>query len=193
MTAIIDYGSGNLFSLGAALKRLGEEYIITSEESEILSANRIILPGVGEASGLIPTIIGRDIDSVIRKSNMPVLGICIGMQLLCNFSEEGETECLDYFNTRVSRLQAKSVKVPHMGWNRVNSLSGPLFKGVAEGEWFYFIHSYAPELCNETSSVTEHGVIFSSSLFSGRFFGTQFHPEKSGEAGERLLRNFINL
>lgn len=193
MTAIIDYGSGNLFSLGAALTKLGEQYLITSKESEILAADRIILPGVGEASGLIKFIKNNEIDLIIEKSTVPVLGICIGMQLLCNYSEEGETRCLGYFNTIVKKLKADLVKVPHMGWNRVTSLKGPLFSDIIEGEWFYFVHSYAPQLCDETSSTTDHGLSISSSLLSGRFFGTQFHPEKSGKAGERLLRNFINL
>jgi glutamine amidotransferase len=191
MTAIIDYGAGNLFSLRSALENIGEKYIITSEERSVLSADRIILPGVGEASGSMNLIKSMGIDSILLRSKVPVLGICIGMQLLCNYSEEGDTDCLGYFSTKVEKLKSDYVKIPHMGWNRVTNLRGPLFDGVDEGEWFYFVHSYAPVFSSSAASVTEHGVQFSSSLQSGRFYGTQFHPEKSGEAGERILRNFL--
>lgn len=193
MTAIIDYGSGNIFSLGAALERIGEEYTVTAEESIILAADRLILPGVGEASHAMNVIRERKLNLIIPKTNVPVLGICIGMQLMCNNSEEGDTSCLAYFSSSVKKLAKERVKIPHMGWNSVNNLKGPLFEGIKEGEWFYFVHSFAPELSLLTTSVTEHGSLFSSSLASGRYFGTQFHPEKSGEAGERVLRNFINI
>lgn len=193
MTAIIDYGSGNIFSLGAALERIGEEYIVTAEESIIRAADRLILPGVGEASHAMNVIRERKLDIIIPKTKIPVLGICIGMQLMCNKSEEGDTSCLGYFSPAVKRLAKERVKIPHMGWNCANDLKGHLFEGINEGEWFYFVHSFAPELSIITTSITEHGSLFSSSLESGRYFGTQFHPEKSGEAGERVLRNFINI
>ncbi|EKD30736.1 MAG: Imidazole glycerol phosphate synthase subunit hisH [uncultured bacterium] len=193
MTAIIDYDSGNIFSLGVALERIGEEYTITAEESIILAADRLILPGVGEASHAMNVILECKLDLIIPKTKVPVLGICIGMQLMCNNSEEGDTSCLGYFSPSVKRLAKERVKIPHMGWNSVNNLYGPLYEGIKEGEWFYFVHSFAPELSLLTTSVTEHGSLFSSSLASGRYFGTQFHPEKSGEAGERVLRNFINI
>ncbi|PKP38158.1 MAG: imidazole glycerol phosphate synthase subunit HisH [Bacteroidetes bacterium HGW-Bacteroidetes-14] len=193
MTAIIDYGSGNIFSLGSALERIGEKYTVTSEESVILAAERLILPGVGEASHAMRIIRERKLDLILQRSKVPVLGICIGMQLMCSYSEEGETSCLALFSPKVKRLLPEGVKIPHMGWNSVNDIKGSLFEGIKEGECFYFVHSYAPELSISTTSVTEHGSLFSSSLESGRYFGTQFHPEKSGEAGERVLRNFINI
>ncbi|PKP42550.1 MAG: imidazole glycerol phosphate synthase subunit HisH [Bacteroidetes bacterium HGW-Bacteroidetes-10] len=193
MTAIIDYGSGNIFSLGAALERIGEEYTVTSEESVILAAERLILPGVGEASHAMRVIRERKLDHIIEKTSVPVLGICIGMQLMCSYSEEGDTPCLGYFATSVKRLLPEGVKIPHMGWNSINGVKGSLFEGIKEGECFYFVHSFAPAPSLSATSMTKHGSLFSSSLESGRFFGTQFHPEKSGEAGERVLRNFINI
>lgn len=193
MTAIIDYGSGNIFSLGSALERIGEEYSVTSEESVIMAADRLILPGVGEASHAMRIIKERKLDLILEKTIAPVLGICIGMQLMCSFSEEGDTSCLGFFTPSVRRLHADGVKIPHMGWNSVYNVKGSLFDGVNDGECFYFVHSYAPEPSQSATALTEHGSLFSSSLESGRFFGTQFHPEKSGEAGERVLRNFINI
>lgn len=193
MTAIIDYGSGNIFSLGSALERIGEEYRVTSEESLILSAERLILPGVGEASHAMRIIRERKLDLILQKTDVPVLGICIGMQLMCSYSEEGETSCLGYFSPVVKRLLPEGVKIPHMGWNSVYNVKGSLFEGIKDGECFYFVHSYVPEPSQSATSLTEHGSLFSSSLESGRFLGTQFHPEKSGEAGERVLRNFINI
>ncbi len=193
MTAIIDYGSGNLFSLGAALERIGERYIITNDDSLILSSDRIILPGVGEASGLINNINKRGIDKILKRSFVPVLGICIGLQLMCTHSDEGDVDCLGFFPVRVKRIKAEKLKIPHMGWNKAVNIKGPLFNGIREGEWFYFVHSFAPEISSETSSVTDYGGLITSSLSHGRFYGTQFHPEKSGEAGEMLLRNFINM
>jgi len=193
MTAIIDYDSGNIFSLGSALERIGEEYTVTSEESVILSAERLILPGVGEASHAMAIIKERKLDIILQRSKVPVLGICIGMQLMCSYSEEGETSCLGFFSPVVKRLLPEGVKIPHMGWNSADNIKGSLFDGIKEGECFYFVHSFAPEFSLSATSLTEHGTLFSSSLESGRFFGTQFHPEKSGEAGERVLRNFINI
>jgi len=193
MTAIIDYGSGNIFSLGSALERIGEVYSVTSEESVIMAAERLILPGVGEASHAMRVIRERKLDLILQEANVPVLGICIGMQLMCSYSEEGETSCLGFFPSRVTRLLPRGVKIPHMGWNSVNNVKGSLFEGIKDGECFYFVHSFAPEPSPLATSLTEHGSLFSSSLESGRFFGTQFHPEKSGEAGEKVLRNFINI
>lgn len=193
MTAIIDYNTGNLFSLISSLERVGADYRLTSDPEEILSADSVILPGVGEASNAMSELRKRDLDKVIPHIKVPVLGICIGMQLMCSRSEEGDTECLGIFPNKVLKLRGKGIKIPHMGWNSVANTHSPLFTGIPEGTYFYFVHSFAPE-CNEfTSAITEYGELFSSALSKNNFYGTQFHPEKSGEAGERLLRNFIKI
>lgn len=193
MTAIIDYNTGNLFSLISALERVGVDYRLTSDPEEILSADSVILPGVGEASNAMSELRKRGLDKVIPLIKVPVLGICIGMQLMCSSSEEGDTECLGIFPNKVLKLKGKGIKIPHMGWNSIANTRSPLFAGIEEGAYFYFVHSFAP-LCNEyTAATTEYGELFSSALSKNNFYGTQFHPEKSGETGERLLRNFIKI
>lgn len=193
MTAIIDYNTGNLFSLISALERVGVDYRLTSDPEEILSADSVILPGVGEASNAMSELRKRGLDKVIPLIKVPVLGICIGMQLMCSSSEEGDTECLGIFPNKVLKLKGKGIKIPHMGWNSIANTRSPLFAGIEEGVYFYFVHSFAP-LCNEyTAATTEYGELFSSALSKNNFYGTQFHPEKSGETGERLLRNFIKI
>lgn len=193
MTAIIDYNTGNLFSLISALERVGADYMLTSDPEEILSAESVILPGVGEASNSMSELRKRALDKVIPLIKAPVLGICIGMQLMCSKSEEGDTECLNIFPNKVLKLKGKGIKIPHMGWNSVSDTRSPLFAGIEEGTYLYFVHSFAPD-CNEfTASTTEYGELFSSALSKNNFYGTQFHPEKSGEMGERLLRNFIKI
>lgn len=193
MTAIIDYNTGNLFSLISALERVGADYRLTSDPEEILSADSVILPGVGEASNAMSELRNRGLDQVIPLIKVPVLGICIGMQLMCSSSEEGNTECLGIFPNKVLKLKGKGIKIPHMGWNSIANTRSPLFAGIEEGAYFYFVHSFAPE-CNEfTAATTEYGELFSSVLYKNNFYGTQFHPEKSGEMGERLLRNFIKI
>ena len=193
MTAIIDYNTGNLFSLISALERVGADYRLTSDPEEILSADSVILPGVGEASNAMSELRSRGLDKVIPLIKVPVLGICIGMQLMCSSSEEGNTECLGIFPNKVLKLKGKGIKIPHMGWNSIANTRSPLFAGIEEGAYFYFVHSFAPE-CNEfTAATTEYGELFSSALYNNNFYGTQFHPEKSGEMGERLLRNFIKI
>jgi len=193
MTAIIDYNTGNLFSLISALERVGADYRLTSDPEEILSAESVILPGVGEASNAMSELRNRGLDKVIPLIKVPVLGICIGMQLMCSSSEEGNTECLGIFPNKVLKLKGNGIKIPHMGWNSIANTHSPLFAGIEEGAYFYFVHSYAPE-CNEfTAATTEYGELFSSALFKNNFYGTQFHPEKSGEVGEILLRNFIKI
>ena len=193
MTAIIDYNTGNLFSLISALERVGADYRLTSDPEEILSADSVILPGVGEASNAMSELRNRGLDQVIPLIKVPVLGICIGMQLMCSSSEEGNTECLGIFPNKVLKLKGKGIKIPHMGWNSIANTRSPLFAGIEEVAYFYFVHSFAPE-CNEfTAATTEYGELFSSALYKNNFYGTQFHPEKSGEMGERLLRNFIKI
>lgn len=193
MTAIIDYNTGNLFSLMSALERVGADYTVTSDPKEILSADSVILPGVGEASNAMSELRKRGLDKVIPLIRVPVLGICIGMQLMCSRSEEGNTDCLGIFPNKVLKLHGKGIKIPHMGWNSVVNTSSPLFKEISEGAYFYFVHSFAPESNELTVATTEYGEIFSSALAKMNFYGTQFHPEKSGEIGEKLLRNFIKI
>ncbi len=193
MVAVIDYGSGNIFSLCKAIERTGNEYVITADKSVISRCTHIVLPGVGDASDVMKGIEERGLRDVITNLKCPVLGICIGMQVLCKWSEEGNTSCLSVYEERVKKLEGNNLKIPHMGWNSLTNLNGELFQGVPEGEWFYFVHSYAPEAGVSTSSVTEYGELFSSSLKKDNFFGTQFHPEKSGAAGEIVLSNFLNI
>ena len=196
MIAIVDYDTGNLRSVCNAMERLGAGYVVTDNEELIRSADRVLLPGVGEASSAMQKLRERGLCDVIKSLTVPVLGICIGMQLMCRYSEEGNTECLGIFDTNVRRFipdKENGVKVPHMGWNRIENLSSPLFKGVDNGAFLYFLHSYAPEICMETIACSSNGRSLAAALSKGNFYGTQFHPEKSGGIGELILRNFINL
>jgi glutamine amidotransferase len=196
MIAIIDYKTGNLRSVENAIGRLGKEYCVTADPDVIVKADHVIMPGVGEASSAMENLKASGLDTLIPRLRMPVLGICIGMQLMCRHCEEGDAQTIGIFNTDVLRFhpdKRKGIKVPHMGWNMVKSLKTPLFDGIKEGEWFYFVHSYAPSVCENTIALTENGITFSSALNKDNFFGTQFHPEKSGKAGEKILNNFINL
>lgn len=196
MIAIVDYDTGNLRSVLNAVRRIGAEAVVTADADEIRSADRVLLPGVGEASSAMEKLRARGLDVVLPALTRPVLGICIGMQLMCRHSEENDTQCMGIFPVDVVRFKAdceNDIKVPHMGWNRVGSLESGLFEGIAESTFFYFVHSFAPEICSETIARTQNGVWFSAALRSGNFYGTQFHPEKSGEAGEKLLKNFMEL
>lgn len=193
---IVDYATGNLRSVCNALECLGAKWKLSSEPEEILGARRVLLPGVGDASCAMNELKARGLDEVMRSLTVPVLGICVGMQLLCRGSEEGNVACLGVFDTYVRRMQAdrdSGVKVPHMGWNNLYSLNSPLFAGVLEGEFAYFVHSYAASLCDDTIAVSENGVRFSAALAKGNFYGVQFHPEKSGGTGLRILGNFLNI
>lgn len=196
MTAIIDYDTGNLRSVCNALERIGAEYILTSDPQQIQKADHVLLPGVGEASTAMEKLRERGLDKVLKTLTQPVLGICIGMQLMCRSSEEGNAECMDIFHVDVRKLQVpegSDVKVPHMGWNEISGLSTPLFNGIDEDAFVYFVHSFAADLCDDTIAVSENGRQFSAALHHGNFYGTQFHPEKSGSIGERILRNFMTL
>lgn len=193
MIAVIDYDTGNLRSVANALGRLGAEYTITSSPEEIRSADRVLLPGVGEASSAMAKLRERGLVDVIRSLTQPVLGICIGVQLLCRHSEENDTECLGIFENEVRRFDLPGLKVPHMGWNSINGLHSPLFQGIDEGAYVYYVHSFAPTLNEDTIATTEYGIPFSAAIARGNFFGTQFHPEKSASIGERLLQNFLKL
>ena len=194
MVAIVNYGTGNLRSVENALRRLGAAYCVTADPAAIAAADRVLLPGVGNAAEAMARLRQAELDGVIRQLRRPVLGICVGMQLLCRHSEEGDAACLGIFDTRVRRFVAgPGTKVPHMGWNRIGNLESKLFRGIEEGTHLYFVHSYYPECCSDTVATALHGVLFSAALKYENFYGTQFHPEKSGDAGERILANFLTL
>ena len=207
--AIIKYNAGNIGSVENAVKRLGIEPIITDVPELICSADRIIFPGQGEARSTMAYLKEHRLDEVIVNLKQPVLGICIGMQLLCRHSEEQDTDCLGVFDAEVKRFMPKAHedKVPQMGWNTIEKLKTPLFAGLEGGEgdadaakmsggkpdFVYFVHSYYVPLCTETIATTNYIQPYSSALHKGNFYATQFHPEKSGAVGERILRNFIEL
>lgn len=196
MIAIIDYDTGNLRSVCNALDRIGAEYVLTDDPAVIAQADRVLLPGVGEASSAMQKLQERGLCEVIKALEVPVLGICIGMQLMCRHSEEGNVDCLGIFDAQVQKFEAdpsQGVKVPHMGWNSITDLRTGLFEGLSEGEFVYFVHSFAADVCEDTIAVSENGRRFSAALRKGNFYGVQFHPEKSGDVGERILKNFMNL
>lgn len=192
MIAIIDYNAGNISSVQNALNRLGYESIVTRNKEEILKADKVILPGVGEAGTAMSFLIEFELDDFIKALKQPFLGICLGMQLMCNSSEEGDTKCLGIFNSEVKRFPPKE-KVPHMGWNSINVLRGSLSNAIKTNSDVYFVHSYYAELCNETSSQCNYILPFSASLEKDNFYGTQFHPEKSADIGEQILKTFLEL
>lgn len=195
MIAIIDYGCGNLLSVENALKRLGCDYVLTADPKVILSADKVILPGVGNAAEAMANLRAKGLEPVIKSLRKPVLGICVGMQIMCRDSEEGDVKCLGIFDAHVKRFApSDDAKVPHMGWNTIGNNDSKLLKGIKGGTFVYFVHSYYPGLCSDTISTCRHGdCMFSAALKYENFYGTQFHPEKSGEAGEAILRNFVNL
>ncbi len=194
MITIIDYDTGNLRSVTNALGRLGAEFCISDDPAKIVAAERVLLPGVGEAQSAMQRLQERGLVEVIKSLTQPVLGICIGVQLMCRYSEEGKTECMGIFNSNVQKFSSDSgLKVPHMGWNSIENLNSPLFEEVEEGSYIYYVHSFAPQICSQTIATTTYGSQFSAALCSGNFFGTQFHPEKSGDIGERILNNFLKL
>lgn len=194
MIAIIDYKMGNLRSVENALKRLGAEFEVTADAEVIRRADRVLLPGVGNAAEAMENLRKADLVDVIRSLRRPVLGICVGMQVMCRHSEEGDAKCLGIFDARVKRfVPTAEEKVPHMGWNSIGNLESKLFKDIKGGEMVYYVHSYYPELCPDTIATTRHGVMFSAALKYENFYGTQFHPEKSGDVGERIIANFLKL
>lgn len=194
MIAIIDYKMGNLRSVENALKRLEAEFVVTADASVIRKADRVLLPGVGNAAEAMHNLHQADLVQTICDLRRPVLGICVGLQVMCRHSEEGDAECMGIFDTRVRRFPASAAeKVPHMGWNSIHNLDSKLFNGIKGGEHVYCVHSYYPELCQDTIATTRHGLLFSGALKYENFYGTQFHPEKSGDTGERILRNFLML
>jgi glutamine amidotransferase len=190
--AIIKYNAGNIMSLEFALKRIGFECEVTDDFDLIRSADKVIFPGVGEASTTMLYLKQKKLDLLIMDLKQPVLGICLGLQLMCRYSDEGNTKCLGIFDEDVRYFEPK-LKVPHMGWNNVNKLKSPLFTADIENQFVYFVHSYYAETGPDTIATTDYIVPFSSALNKNNFFATQFHPEKSGTVGEKILRNFIGL
>lgn len=195
MIAIVDYDAGNIRSVAGALERLGQQYELTADPERLLAADRVILPGVGNAAHALESLRQKGLCEVIRSLRRPVLGICVGLQILCRDSEEGPVEGLGVFDAHVRRFPDEpQVKVPHMGWNALGNLDGKLMKGLQSGTFVYFVHSYYPSLCQDTVATCRHGsTLFSAALRYENFYGTQFHPEKSGDAGSRILQNFIDL
>lgn len=197
MIAIIDYEAGNIRSLQNGLERVGAEAVLTKDPELIRSAERVIFPGVGEASSAMLRLRRLGLDQLIPALTQPVLGICLGLQLMCRYSDEGDTPGLGIFDADVKRFttgaDSTRLKVPQVGWNSVRNLSGPLFKGITEGTDFYFVHSYYADKSSQTVATTEYGIPFSASLQKDNFFAVQFHPEISSKGGETMLRNFLNL
>jgi glutamine amidotransferase len=189
---IIDYGAGNIQSIQFALNRLGFEGILTNNTDEISSADKVIFPGVGEASSAMKKLKNTGLDELIPTLKQPVLGICLGMQLMCNHTEEGNTKGLGIFDTNVIRF-SNEVKVPQMGWNTIYNLQSPLFQGINGNEYLYLVHSFYAPLSENTIAITNYETEYSSALQRYNFYGVQFHPEKSGKVGEQFLKNFLEL
>jgi imidazole glycerol-phosphate synthase subunit HisH len=195
---IIKYNAGNIRSVLFALERLGYTGTVTDDPESIRNASHVIFPGVGAANSAMPYLKERGLDNVIRSLKQPFLGICLGMQLMCKHSEENDTDCLGLFDIAVKKfpeydLQGNALKIPHMGWNKLDDLKSPLFKGLDENAFCYFVHSYYAEMSDYTIATTYYGLPFSSALHRENFFGVQFHPEKSADVGEVILRNFLDL
>ena len=190
--AIINYGAGNIQSILFAIDRLGYTAVLTNNPDEIQQADKVIFPGVGEASYAMQKLIESGLDSLIPNLKQPVLGICLGMQLMCHHSEEGNTDGLGIFDANVIRF-SNNVKVPQMGWNQIYNLKSPLFQGINDNEYMYLVHSYYVPNCKEAIAITNYDLEYASALQKDNFYGTQFHPEKSGDVGEQILANFLKL
>ena len=189
---IIDYGAGNIKSIQFAFKRLGVDAILSSNPEEIKAADKVIFPGVGEASSAMRKLKESGLDSIIPELKQPVLGICLGMQLMCNQTEEGNTQGLGIFDVDVKRF-SNDVKVPQMGWNTITNLQSEIFEGLSDKDYMYVVHSYYAEENQNSIATTDYDILYASALQKGNFYGVQFHPEKSGKSGERILQNFLSL
>ena len=192
---VIKYNAGNICSVDYALRRLGVEPVVTSDEKLICAADKVIFPGVGEAETTMRFLHARGWDGLLKGLKQPVLGICLGMQLMCSHSEEGDVDCLGIFDVPVKRFvpQCHEDKVPHMGWNTITGLQSKLFEGIHEEGYVYFVHSYYVPVNANTAAVTDYIVPFSAALHKDNYYATQFHPEKSGSIGEQILQNFLSL
>ena len=201
MIAIVNYDTGNIRSVINALGRVGcTDWVYTDDKSILAKADKVLLPGVGEASSAMAKLTERGLDTFIPTLTQPVLGICVGTQLMCQSSEEGNAQCMGIFRTKVKKFQPTVhssqpivPKIPHMGWNQITDLRTPLFKDINEGAYIYYVHSFYPELCADTIATTHYINDFSGALGRDNFFGTQFHPEKSGTIGAQILKNFLEL
>ncbi|MFD0861977.1 imidazole glycerol phosphate synthase subunit HisH [Sungkyunkwania multivorans] len=189
---IIDYGAGNIQSIQFAIQRLGYQSVLSNDPEVIQAADKVIFPGVGEASSAMNKLKATGLDTLIPNLEQPVLGICLGMQLMCNGSEEGDTHGLGIFDVDVVKFD-HGVKVPQIGWNQISDLKSHLFDGVKENEYMYLVHSFYAPVCNETIATTDYGLKYATALQKKNFYGVQFHPEKSSEAGARILENFLKL
>jgi glutamine amidotransferase len=189
---ILNYGSGNIQSIQFALNRLGFEGVLSNNYEEILSADKVIFPGVGEASSAMKRLKESGLEKLIPQLKQPVLGICLGMQLMCAYSEEGNTEGLGIFDDNVMKFTPK-VKVPQMGWNTIYNLKSDLFNGISENEFMYLVHSFYVSNSENSIALTNYEVEYCSALQKNNFYGVQFHPEKSGKFGEQILNNFLKI
>lgn len=192
MIAIIKYNAGNIKSVENAIRRLGYDCLVTDDRETILSAEKVIFPGVGEASSAMQYLQKHHLDHLIKSLKQPTLGICLGQQLMCKYSEENDTECLGIFNADVKKFPPNEL-VPHMGWNNLENLKGDLFRGVSDEDNVYFVHSYYAELSDETIATCQYILPFGAAMQKDNFYATQFHPEKSAWVGERILKNFLEL
>ncbi|WP_026751987.1 imidazole glycerol phosphate synthase subunit HisH [Sediminibacterium sp. C3] len=194
-TVIIQYNAGNIQSVLYALERIGCSADVTDDPEQIIQADKVIFPGVGEASTAMNYLKQRSLDRVIINLKQPVLGICLGMQLMCKHSEENNTDCLGIFDEKISRFTPVNGvnKIPQIGWNTIEHLKSPLFIGIKESSYCYYVHSFYASLGEHTIATTHYGIGYSAALHRNNFFGVQFHPEKSAEAGEQILKNFIAL
>ncbi|MCQ2083691.1 MAG: imidazole glycerol phosphate synthase subunit HisH [Bacteroidaceae bacterium] len=193
--AIVKYNAGNIHSVINGLKRLGVEAVLTDNAEELAGADKVIFPGVGEASTTMKYLRENNLDRIITGLRQPVLGICLGQQLMCRHSEEGNADCLGIFDVPVLKFQPEKHedKVPHMGWNTIDPMDDALFKGFDRQEFVYFVHSFYVPVCQWTAAKTDYILPFSASLHKDNFYATQFHPEKSGATGERILQNFLDI
>lgn len=193
--AIVKYNAGNIYSVVNALRRMGIEPTLTDVAEELQKADRVLFPGQGEARSAMSYLKERRLDEVIRNLRQPVLGICVGQQLLCRHSEEGDVNCIGVFDVEVKRFQPQrhEDKVPAMGWNAINDLKSELYRGIFDNPYVYFVHSYYVPLCEHTIATADYILPYSASLHKNNFYTCQFHPEKSGKVGEQILKNFLEL
>ncbi|RLD72333.1 MAG: imidazole glycerol phosphate synthase subunit HisH [Bacteroidetes bacterium] len=191
--AIIKYNAGNIRSVDHALKRVGVEALITDDHETILAADRVIFPGVGEAASTMAYLKERELDVLLKGLSCPVLGICLGQQLMCSWSEEGDTACIGIFDQVVRHFPTNGQKVPHMGWNSLERVNGELIPAELSGSYVYFVHSYYVPVCEDTAAECSYILPFSAAMQRDNFYATQFHPEKSGDPGELILKQFLKL